>query len=135
MLALSLGMASNATAQTAGNANVSTVQKANVSTRWTTDTLYLSFALSETMAEGSSNYAVWTMPRIANAKGDTLSLCNAVFRGKRNRQYVERERYFSTKGNDRKARNLNSATRSTAQPASHEVMFGDTVRYAMALTP
>lgn len=133
-LVLSLGLASNATAQTAGNSNVNTVQKANVSTRWTADTLYLSFALSETIAEGSSNYAVWTMPRIANAKGDTLSLCNAVFRGKRNRQYVERERYFSTKGNDRKARNLNSATRSSAQPASHEVMFGDTVRYAMALT-
>lgn len=103
-----------------------------VSVRWTADTLHLSFPLTEAAGKGS-NYAVWSMPRLGTADGDTLSLPASVFRGKRNMHYVERERHFSGSSDSKMMRRLNSAPRSTVKLAKREVMLGDTVAYDMAI--
>lgn len=104
----------------------------DVSTRFTADTLHLSFAISQP-ATLPSNYAVWVMPCIGSERGDTLTLSKAVFRGKRNMHYVMRERHFSQPSASRQMRRLSSAPRSTRQPAKNEVLLGDTVRYDVAI--
>ena len=101
-------------------------------TRFTADTLYVEFALSEPAGSGS-NYAVWAMPRICSAKGDTLTLRPAVFRGRRNMHYVSRERHFAQSPASRQSRRLSSSPRSWVQPSEGEVLLGDTVRYRVAI--
>lgn len=120
-------------ARTASPAVTPTLSAPGISTRWTADTLHLSFALSESRYGSGSNYAIWAMPRLGSATGDTLTLQNSVFRGRRNMRYVERERHFAPTKSDRMMRRLNSSPRSTMQRARNEVMLGDTVRYDVAL--
>ena len=105
----------------------------SVSAVWTADTLRLRFAVTEPSDMGSG-YAVWNLPRLGAADGDTLTLKPAVFRGKRNMQYVTRERHFSGKNSDRMARRLSSSPRSTLQLSDNERLLGDTVVYDLAVT-
>lgn len=105
----------------------------SVSAVWTADTLRLRFAVTEPSGMGSG-YAVWDLPRLGAADGDTLTLKPAVFRGKRNQQYVSRERHFAGKDSDRMARRLSSSPRSTLQPSDNERLLGDTVVYDLAIT-
>lgn len=105
----------------------------SVSAVWTADTLRLRFAVTEPSGMGSG-YAVWDLPRLGAADGDTLTLKPAVFRGKRNQQYVSRERHFAGKDSDRMARRLSSSPRSTFQPSDNERLLGDTVVYDLAIT-
>ena len=67
---------------------------ATVGTRWTPDSLRLLLTLSEPKAMGS-RYAVWTTPRLTTAEGDTLLLQPAVFRGRSNLRYLNRQRRFA----------------------------------------
>ena len=103
-----------------------------IRTVWSADTLHLSFVVSEPSDMGSA-YAVWDMPCLG-ADGDTLTIKPAVFRGKRNMQYVSRERHFSGSKNDRMARRLSSSPRSTLQPSGNERLLGDSVVYDLAIT-
>lgn len=103
-----------------------------VDVRWSADTLRLRFPISEAKGQGSA-YAVWNMPRIGTAQGDTITLAPSVFRGKRNMHYVERERHFTSQSASRQARRLVSAPRSTWAPSSREVLLGDTVSYDVAI--
>ena len=112
MSLLSLGTANQAARTTSQDVNP-TASAPGISTRWSADTLHLSFALSESREGSGSNYAVWAMPRLGSATGDTLTLQNAVFRGRRNMRYVERERHFAPTKSDRMMRRLNSSPRST----------------------
>lgn len=105
----------------------------SVSAVWTADTLRLRFAVTEPSGMGSG-YAVWDLPRLGAADGDTLTLKPAVFRGKRNQQYVSRERHFAGKDSDRMARRLSSSPRSMLQPSDNERLLGDTVVYDLAIT-
>lgn len=123
LMALMCLMAASASAQR---------QLGGVQTRFTADTLYVEFALSEPAGKGS-NYAVWDMPRIGSPQGDTLTLHPAVFRGSRNMRYVSRERFFSRPSASRQSRRLGSSPRSWVQPSEREVMLGDTVHYRVAI--
>ena len=71
-------------AQAASPADHLTASTPGINMRWSADTLHLSFALSESRMGSGSNYAIWAMPRLGSATGDTLTLQNAVFRGRRN---------------------------------------------------
>lgn len=78
---------------------------------WTDSELRLTLPLTEAKGQGG-DYAVWDTPLLTTADGDTLRLSPAVFRGKRNKKYVERGRYFGT---------------LAAPTASSEALLGDTV--------
>lgn len=84
---------------------------------WTESELRLSLPLTEAKGQGS-DYAVWATPVLTSAEGDTLRLAPAVFRGKRNKKYVERGRYFGTE----------------SSVASCEAMVGDTVVVASTVS-
>lgn len=90
---------------------------ATVGTRWTPDSLRLLLTLSEPKAMGS-RYAVWTTPRLTTAEGDTLLLQPAVFRGRSNLRYLNRQRRFA----------------HTAPLAPGECLLGDTLRYVATVT-
>lgn len=63
---------------------------------WTPDSVTIRFELSESKAVGS-NYAVWHRPYLCNDRGDTLDMQRTVvFRGKRNRRYVERSTFYGS---------------------------------------
>lgn len=57
-------------------------------------TLRLRFALSEERGVAGSRYAVCATPFLYGDRGDTLLLPPSVFRGRLNRRYVERTRYY-----------------------------------------
>ena len=133
MSLLSLGIVMPTAARTAIPAVNPTASAPGINMRWTADTLHLSFALSESRNGSGSNYAIWAMPRLGSATGDTITLQNSVFRGRRNMRYVERERHFAPTTSDRMMRRLNSSPRSTMQRARNEVMLGDTVHYDVAI--
>lgn len=105
----------------------------NVVVNWSADTLKLAFPLCETKEAGGSNFAVWDMPQLGSADGDTLTLAPAVFRGKRNMHYVERERHFAGKSYNRRANHLVSAPLSWRQRSNNEVLLGDTILYNVAI--
>lgn len=66
----------------------------NVSVQWVDSTaVRLAFTLAEGDSVGS-DYAVTSVPVLTGSRGDTLRLEPAVFRGKRNRRYAERQRYY-----------------------------------------
>lgn len=105
ILLLSLAAATAASAQTPYQA------------QWTDSELRLTLPLTEAAGHGS-DYAVWDTPVLASAQGDTLRLEPTVFRGKRNKKYVERGRYFGTE----------------SSVASHEAAIGDTVTLAATVS-
>ena len=108
-----------ATAHTVGD-DGARLANSGVSAQWSADTLHLSFVLSEQRLGIGSNYAVWAMPRVGNAKGDTLTLRDAVFRGSRNMRHVERERHFAS-------------STVAARRSGNEVMLGESVSYDVAI--
>lgn len=71
-------------------------QQPSVSVQWQDSTaLSLAFTLADGDSVGS-DYAVRAVPMLTDGCGDTLRLAPAVFRGKRNMRYVERQRYYGT---------------------------------------
>ena len=71
-------------------------QQPSVSVQWQDST---AMSLAFTLADGDSvgsDYAVRAVPMLTDGCGDTLRLAPAVFRGKRNMRYVERQRYYGT---------------------------------------
>ena len=58
------------------------------------DNVTLRFSLTVPDSLQRSNYAVWVMPFVHNGQGDTLQLDPVVFRGKKNKKYIDRARYF-----------------------------------------
>ena len=133
MAAATLLCAAHTTPAAAQNAAAAAPASAGADIRWTADTLHVRFILTCPRHTAGSRYAVWAMPRIGAASGDTLTLAPAVFRGKDNMRYVGRERHFASTRNDRMARRLQSSPRSTMQRARGEVLMGDTVRYDVAI--
>lgn len=113
--------------------SAATAQPQNVVTRWTPDTLSLSFAVSEPKGQGS-RFAVWDTPRLATADGDTLLLPASVFRGSRNRRYTERALHFASRKNTSSADGKRLMTPLTPQPLACERSLGDTIRYSTLLT-
>lgn len=80
-----------------------------------------SVRLAFTLAEGDSigsDYAVTSVPVLTNGRGDTLRLEPAVFRGKRNRRYIGRMRYYGMAGDT---------------PQGREARLGTTVDYDVTL--
>ena len=62
---------------------------------WTDSRLTLTYRLAEPDTVGR-DYAVCSMPCLVTTQGDTIALGTVMFRGKRNRQYVARQRHFNT---------------------------------------
>ena len=62
---------------------------------WTDSRLTLTYRLAEPDTVGC-DYAVCSMPCLVTTQGDTIALGTVMFRGKRNRQYVARQRHFNT---------------------------------------
>ena len=114
-------------------AAAATQQPQDVVTRWTPDTLCLSFAVSEPKGQGS-RFAVWDTPRLATAEGDTLLLPASVFRGARNRRYTERALHFASGKPVPDSGGKRLMTPLTPQPLACERSLGDTIRYSTLLT-
>ena len=62
---------------------------------WTDSRLTLTYRLAEPDTVGR-DYAVCSMPCLVTTQGYTIALGTVMFRGKRNRQYVARQRHFNT---------------------------------------
>lgn len=63
--------------------------------RWQGDeAIDLDFVLTVPDSVRARDYAVCHTPLLVNAHGDTLRLEPAIFRGTRNRRYIERQRYY-----------------------------------------
>ncbi len=94
------------------------VGEASLRVTWRDSTaLSLAFSLAEGRNVGS-DYSVWAMPMLTNGRGDTLRLSPSVFRGKRNRRYTDRARFFG----------------DAPKAASREVAAGQAVPYSVTLT-
>lgn len=90
--------------------------QSDLKSRWSDTSLSLSFSLTEDQANGS-DYSVYDTPILTSANGDTLQLRPTVFRGKRNKRYTERARFY------------NNALPATTD----EVLTGDTVSYDVVI--
>lgn len=96
---------------------VPAVSQSDVKLRWSDTDLNLDFRLSESEDAGR-DYAVCTTPVLTNSRGDTLRLAPTIFRGKRNKHYVQRARYYG----------------SQAPASMQEAQLGDTVSYSTSVS-